>query len=144
MTVVLRPLMDIKPHEQVRPDHVLHIMRSIQKDQAVKRPLIVARTCQTLLDGHHRYDALRKLGARYAPCVEVDYDDPDEIEVTAWRDDESITPRSVRDAAARGEMMPPKTSRHLLKSPVSPIRVPLVELVADESDQSRPAGGETS
>ena len=83
MEVVHRPLEDVKSHEQVKAAHVVHIVQAIRTGQAVRRPLIVARRCRTLLDGHHRYNALRKPGAHYAPCIEVDYDDSDEIKVTA-------------------------------------------------------------
>lgn len=128
MEVVLYPLNDIKLHEQVKAGHVMKIMRAIQVDRVIKRPLIVAQGCGTLLDGHHRYTALRKLGARYAPCIEVNYDDADQIEVTSWRANEAVTPQTVRVAASLGSMMPPKTSRHLLKFPVPPICVPLDDL----------------
>jgi hypothetical protein len=131
MKVVLLPLEAVKPHERVKADHVVKIKRAIQADRAVMQPLIVAQGCNTLLDGHHRYTALRKLGARYAPCIEVNYDDAAQIEVTAWRGDEAVTSQSVREAALYGFMMPPKTSRHILKFPVPTICVPLRDLLAD-------------
>lgn len=133
MSVVLRPLADIKPHELVNADHSARITRAIRTEQAVRRPLIVARRCRTLLDGHHRYNALHTLGADFAPCVEVDYDNPAEVEVVAWRENEVVTPEMVRDAAARGEMMPPKTSRHRLKFSVPAIRVSLNDLFCGAS-----------
>ncbi|ATG34318.1 ParB-like nuclease domain protein [Phaeobacter piscinae] len=140
MSVVLRPLVEIKPHEFVNADHSASIARSIRTDQAIWRPLIIARRCRTLLDGHHRYTALNALGADLAPCVEVDYDDPAEVEVTAWRPDELVTPEMVRSAAARGEMMPPKTSRHLLKFSIPSIRVPLSDLLRGASTRPGSTG----
>lgn len=131
MEIILRPLKDLRPHEQVNSGHVVQIMEDIRSEQAVKRPLIVAKGCQTLLDGHHRYNALRKLGAKYAPCIEVNYNNTEEIEVMSWRIHEVVTIRAVRRAASCGPLMPPKTSKHVLKFSVPPIWLPLEDLLSD-------------
>jgi len=60
------------PLGQVKVHHVAHIAYPIRKDRVVKRPLIIARECGTLLDGHYSYTALRKFCAVYAPRIDVD------------------------------------------------------------------------
>jgi len=120
----------IMPLGQVKVRHVAHIAYPIQKNRGGKRPLIISRECGTLLDGHYSYTALRKFCAVYAPCIEVDYDNIDEV--TAWRENELATSQNARRAASNGAILPSKTLKHLLKFPILPIRAPLGELRSDE------------
>ena len=64
---------ELQPHEMVEPTRLLRVARSIASRGAILRPIIVEEGSLTVIDGHHRLEALRLLGARYAPVVLAAY-----------------------------------------------------------------------
>nr|WP_117354542.1 ParB N-terminal domain-containing protein [Acidilobus sp. 7A] len=56
-------------------------MEGIARGRVVHRPLIVDAATMTLIDGAHRLEALRRLGASLAPVIAVDYS---QVEVAGW------------------------------------------------------------
>jgi len=56
-------------------------MEDIRKSGVIRRPLVVDAATMTLLDGAHRLEALRRLGASLAPVIAVDYL---QVEVAGW------------------------------------------------------------
>ncbi len=64
---------ELLPHEEVSKPRALQVARSIAETGAVLRPIIVEKRTLTIIDGHHRYTALKMLGARYAPVVTASY-----------------------------------------------------------------------
>ena len=93
MEVLLERLSELRPHEQAIRPRVLRIARSIVETGYVMRPIIVEAESRVILDGHHRVEALRILGARLAPVVEARYG----VEVRALRPVARIPP-IARDA----------------------------------------------
>ncbi len=71
--VVLMPLDALVPHEKTSKDRVQWLKNNILETSIIKRPLIVDENTYTVIDGHHRLEALRQLGARYAPVVLANY-----------------------------------------------------------------------
>jgi len=71
--VFLIPLNELLVHEEAGQSRVLRVARSIKRLGRVMRPIIVEEKSLTIIDGHHRYNALRLLGARYAPVVMARY-----------------------------------------------------------------------
>ncbi len=71
--VVLMPLDALVPHEKTSKDRVQWLKNNILEASIIKRPLIVDENTYTVIDGHHRLEALRQLGARYAPVVLANY-----------------------------------------------------------------------
>ena len=71
----------IRPHELFLEDHVREVMEDIRKSGAIRRPLVIDAATMTLLDGTHRLEALRRLGASLAPVITVDYS---QVEVAGW------------------------------------------------------------
>jgi L-serine kinase (ADP) len=57
----------IKPHETIRLHHAYKILDQIRQDGFVKQPLIVEKNTMILLDGHHRFYALKELGLSSSP-----------------------------------------------------------------------------
>ena len=64
---------DLQPHEGVEPTRLLRVAWSIASRGAVLRPIIVEEESLTVIDGPHRLEALRLLGARYAPVALAAY-----------------------------------------------------------------------
>ena len=91
---------------------------------------MVERSQYTILDGHHRWEALRKLNCRRIPVYLVNYDS-NEVTLTTWP---GATPSFVRkeevlDHARRGVLFPPKTTRHVFSFELPNRPVKLEELL---------------
>jgi hypothetical protein len=121
------PLTALRGHESVDPDNLLQVLAKIRRQHLVDEPILVAEAGDGLfvvLNGHHRFAALRELGARRAPAWVVDYDG-DAVVLERWpgsRVGDPPTKAEVVRRALRGELYPPKTTRHRLTSPL-PTRV---------------------
>ncbi len=109
----LVPVEILKPHEQIIPSHLCEIIESITTYQSFNQPIIVDARTLTVLDGHHRLEAVKALGLNYIPALFVDYA-KDYVRVTTWRNNFLVDKKTVILAAHKKEYLPPKTSRHLL------------------------------
>ena len=125
------PVEVLKPHEQVIQKKVDQLERMTIRWDAYTKPLLVDGATGTILDGHHRFEIARRLDLQCLPCVVVDYLDDDSIKLLLWpnSDREGITKDDVIQAGLSGDLMPPKTSRHLLSDDLPPISVPLSRLM---------------
>lgn len=125
------PVEVLKPHEQVIEKKVDQLERMTIRWDAYTKPLLVDGATGTILDGHHRYEIARRLDLQCLPCVVVEYLDDDSITLLLWpnSDREGISKDDVIQAGLSGDLMPPKTSRHLLSDDLPPISVPLSRLM---------------
>ena len=125
------PVEVLKPHEQVIQKKVDQLERMTIRWDAYTKPLLVDGATGTILDGHHRFEIARRLDLQCLPCVVVDYLYDDSITLLLWpsSDREGITKDDVIQAGLSGDLMPPKTSRHLLSDDLPPISVPLSRLM---------------
>lgn len=125
------PVEVLKPHEQVIQKKVDQLERMTIRWDAYTKPLLVDGATGTILDGHHRFEIARRLDLQCLPCVVVDYLDDESITLLLWpnSDREGITKDDVIQAGLSGNLMPPKTSRHLLSDDLPPISVPLSRLM---------------
>lgn len=119
----------LRPHEETRPALLEELAAEIRSDGVLKRPVLVESSQYVILDGHHRWEALRLLGCRRIPVYLVDYED-ESIELTTWPDAvvAIVTKAEVLDRGVRGDRFPPKTTRHILQIELSDRPVPLGEL----------------
>ena len=131
MRVQLIPVEVLKPHEQVIQKKVDQLERMTIRWDAYTKPLLVDGATGTILDGHHRFEIAKRLDLQCLPCVVVDYLYDDSITLLLWpsSDREGITKDDVIQAGLSGDLMPPKTSRHLLSDDLPPISVPLSRLM---------------
>ena len=134
--VQLVPVEVLRPHEEVIPKNVDQLERMTLKWDAYTKPLLVDRSTGTILDGHHRYEIAKRLELKCLPCVLVDYLSDESIKIMLWPNSKwtSIDKRDAIDAALNGNLMPPKTSRHLLSEDLPPIYVSLSRLLSPASD----------
>lgn len=110
MTITLVPINALRQHEQILNENLMRVQRDLVRDGMVKDPIIVDQRTMVILDGHHRYNALKRMGYKYVPVYLVDYSS-DHIAIAAWRTGEHVTKAEVMRAGLTGNLMPAKTSR---------------------------------
>lgn len=114
----------LRPHERIIPPYLGLLTREIAGDGVLKYAIVIDAGTRTILDGHHRCHALRRLGCALIPAVAVDYSDPG-IRVGAWRRGEVVSKEDVLRAGLNGVLLPPKTSRHFFPFPPARVDTPL-------------------
>jgi ParB-like chromosome segregation protein Spo0J len=129
--VDLIPLENLRPHELTIPKKVDELEKMTNRWKAYVLPLVVDKNTGVILDGHHRHQVALRLGLKSLPCVQVDYQGDDSVELDVWPNcgRESITKEEVVQAGLQGELFQPKTSRHRLSDHLPPISVPLTRLL---------------
>lgn len=104
---------ELREHEKINAEMLEALKKEITADGMQRLAVTVDRETKTVLNGHHRVEALKQLGCKKIFVVLVDYMSP-EIVVETWRDDGSVTKEEVVEAALSGKKMPPKTTRHMV------------------------------
>lgn len=74
---------ELKPHEEVVDPIVESLANEILNEARLRDPLVVDQEDFIILDGMHRFNSLKLLKCRFAPCCLVDYDIP-QIKVGSW------------------------------------------------------------
>lgn len=119
----------LKQHEMIIESHLEELFIQIKKDGYISDPIIVDKNTMIILDGHHRYNAIKRLGLSASPVCLVDYKS-DKIKVKSWRKGENnVTKDLVINAGLSGNLLKPKTSRHLINKKPKGIKTPLSKLV---------------
>ncbi len=111
--VKLIALKRLRAHEEVDLEHLKQLKREIRSDNLLKFAIAVDKDTNIILDGHHRFNALRELGCIRIPAIFVDYKTP-RIKVMSWRIGWLVTKEKVVEAGLSGNKLPPKTSRHMI------------------------------
>lgn len=115
--LVTEQLVDIKrlrQHEEADPWHLKELKDEIKSDGILKLAIAVDINTNIILDGEHRFNALKELGCKKIPVVFVDYDSPD-IKVQGWRKGEHFTRNDVIKAGFSEKKLPPRTTKHMVK-----------------------------
>jgi L-serine kinase (ADP) len=130
----LVPIDSIHPHETVDPEDVDRLVVEIRSQGQVREPIWVANTDGVILNGHHRYAALRRLGVRRVPVWIFQYEDP-AMELGRWSPGTPLSKEEILRHGREGALFPPKTSRHVWHGPAAaPHPTTLAELQADGPD----------
>ncbi|MEM4971666.1 MAG: ParB N-terminal domain-containing protein [Sulfolobales archaeon] len=74
----------LRPHEESIEERIRYVETSISNTGILRRPLIADEKTGVLIDGTHRYNALKRMGVSIAPVIYVDYLSEDEIKVSRW------------------------------------------------------------
>lgn len=127
----LVPVASLHPHEQIEEADVERLVKEIRSQGLVREPIWIAEPEGVILNGHHRYEALRRLGVRRVPAWAVDYSDT-AMELNRWSPGPPLDKAEVVRRAQEGSLFPPKTSRHLWHGTMpAPHPTTLAELQAD-------------
>ena len=122
------PLAWLKAHEQYVEQRVAELVHHFQHRGAIDYAIVADERTGTVIDGHHRLEALRRLGAQMAPAYLIDYMHPG-ISVHTWREGEKAPEKEeVIARAAAGDLYPPKSTRHDFVRVLDPVDVPLAKL----------------
>ena len=102
-------------HERIRPALLEQLTEQIRRDGYLRRPILVADRDFVILDGHHRVEAVRALGARRIPAYLIDYFS-DIVQLGIWPEAvvAVVTKEEVIRRGRTGDLFPPKTSRHTM------------------------------
>jgi hypothetical protein len=74
---------ELKPHEEIVETSVKSLANEIMAQGKVHDPLMVDQDSRIILDGMHRFNSLKTLKCRFAPCCLLDYDN-EKIKVGSW------------------------------------------------------------
>lgn len=104
---------DLNEHEEINLNRVREVYDIIQTNMSV-HPILVDNDSKVILDGHHRYNALRKIGVSRIPVFFIDYGSK-YVMLDSWRIDLKVTKDEVIKMGKSNDLFPPKTSRHTIK-----------------------------
>lgn len=115
--IVLVDIQKLVAHEKIDRARFTVVLSQIRACGKVQRPVIVDKDSGVILDGHHRVQVLRKLGAIKAPVMYVRYTDND-IQVYLRRKEVlmEMIKRYVVERALSHALFPSKTTRHRIRS----------------------------
>jgi hypothetical protein len=104
----------LRGHEMTAEGRVEELREDLKTRGLLIKPIVVDRNTMVILDGHCRCDALKKLGCSKVAVKFVDYTS-ERIEVERW-DGGRITKSEVIEAGLSGNLMKPKTSKHIINN----------------------------
>jgi Ni,Fe-hydrogenase maturation factor len=117
--VTLLRVDQLKPHEKGSPLYLELLRKEILKDNVLKHPIIADEQTHVILDGMHRWLALKSLGYELIPVILVDVFKNQKIHVGKRRIhrytegvDKEITIEQVISAGMSGHLMEPRSTRH--------------------------------
>jgi len=124
----LLPIAVLKSHEQLNEATLQDLMVQIRHARVLIDPIWVARGSLVILNGHHRVEALRRLGAERVSAWVIDYES-DIIHLGRWYAGPPIPKSEVVRRGVEGRPFPPKTTRHRLLIDLPARPTPLSELM---------------
>jgi L-serine kinase (ADP) len=119
---------EVKPHERIEESTIGDLVHLLQRTRVLSDPIWVARQSSVILNGHHRVEALRRIGAERVPAWVFDYDS-ELIHLERWHAGPPISKEEVVRRAREGRLFPPKTTRHRLLIDLPARPTPLSELL---------------
>ena len=136
LKIALVPIDELKPHEKGSSLYLELLKQEILMDGILKYPIIADEKSHVILDGMHRWLALKSLGYTLIPVMLVDAFQNSKIRVGRRRihryiadSDDEITIERVISAGLSGCLMKPRSTRHFFPfSKFQQINCPLQSL----------------
>jgi len=143
------PAGQLKRYEAHDEDKVEKLLGRIRTERSFFNPISIVRE-MIVIDGANRFEALRRLGARWVPCVVYDYSDIDLLANVHFINDgrktrlsefareqgarvefPRRTPKDIREAAESGQLLPNGETFHRVPQSVIRLPIPVEALFAD-------------
>ena len=134
--VMLVELDKMLPTEEVEPAFVDTLVAGMRVSGVWTHPLLLEERTLAILDGHHRFEAAKRIGLRWVPAVRVSYSDP-RIHLESWRPGLRFEPDDILDCAREGRLLPHKSTRHMTEFVLPQVRV-LISTLQGAEAQLRP------
>lgn len=119
VTIAILPIDQLKPHEKGSPLYLELLKQEILRDGMLKYPIIADEKTHVILDGMHRWLALKCLGYSLMPVILVNAFQNPKIRIGTRRihryavnSDHGISIKRVLSAGLSGRLMKPRTTRH--------------------------------
>ncbi|NWF86957.1 ParB N-terminal domain-containing protein [Candidatus Bathyarchaeota archaeon] len=119
LKIVLMSIDDLRPHEKGSPLYLELLKHEILRDGILKYPIIADEKTGVILDGMHRWLALKNLGYTQMPVILIDALKNTKIRVGRRRihrylndSEEEISINNVISAGLSGNLMKPRSTRH--------------------------------
>lgn len=102
----------LKPHEMVEEIHLNSFINYFKRleGEIVIPSIIVCNKTMTIIDGHHRYHALKLLGTKKIPVTFINYNSK---LIKAFYDDR-ILKKQVINFVKEEKLFAPKTTKHVV------------------------------
>ena len=134
----LLPIRSLAVHEEIDPAKVDELVEEIRRTKVVREPIWVAADHHVILNGHHRFTALQRLGAVRVPAWVVAYDDP-RVRLDRWGPGPPLSKEEVLARAKSERPFPPKTTKHSMPDGLPARPTPLETLLPRHRPRVRPA-----
>jgi len=112
----------LKPHEKGSPLYLKMLKQEILRDGMLKYPITADQKTHVILDGMHRWLALKSLGYTLMPVILVDAFHNPKVRVGTRRihryisdTDKEISIEKVISAGLSGHLMKPRSTRHFFQ-----------------------------
>ncbi|WP_075635601.1 ParB N-terminal domain-containing protein [Rhizobium rhizosphaerae] len=125
ISYVLLDSYEVIATEETDPRRLFQVEADVRQSGRWRVPICVHRDEKFVMDGHHRLETAKRLGLRFIPAVLLDYS---QVELSSWRDGETVTPADIFNMARSGKLFPCKTTRHSWKNPIPNCDIDLREL----------------
>lgn len=118
---------ELSAHEEINRGRLEEIIDQMERENLVDYPILVENQYNVILDGHHRYFALKKMGADYVPVDRVDYFEDGLIKLEPRPNCplEDLTKEDVLEMGRSEDVFPPKSTRHILTRPEKIVNIKL-------------------
>ena len=114
--LVILSIHDLLPHEEINESKVLSIIGEIKGHQYLFAPVLVDKRSKIIIDGHHRYNALKNMGYKSVPCIECNYLSKKIVALKEGPNGRELDKKYVISLAKNGQLLPKKYTFHVYKN----------------------------
>ena len=102
----------ILPHEEILPDRLDGLKKYVKslEPSIIIPSIVICSKTSVIIDGHHRYYALKEFGIDIVPVTKINYES--KIIITHNEECKAIEKSKVINAAIDRECLKPKTTAH--------------------------------
>jgi hypothetical protein len=119
LKIAIVPIDQLKPHEKGSPLYLRLIRKELLKDGMLRYPIVADEKTFVILDGMHRWLALKSLGYTRMPTILINASREPRLRIGRRRihryindTQPNITVEKVISAGLSGQLMRPKSTRH--------------------------------